>query len=351
MLEAAGPALPDCDFFVNKRDYPHMRVDGGEPYARFTGVRALVREAYSAHAPVLSFYGGAEFADLLMPLTEDWKLCCAAAGGHLPPPPPPSRAAFDAAAPRAVWRGGATGYGVTLDTNPRLRLLALAQRLPALLDVGFTGVNCRDKLLEGGTQLGFLSTTTAAALTPLCSFMSLAEQAERFQCVVYVDGHCAANRYGSLMRCCRVILKVTSTQLADCGEQWLFPDLRGVCVEEDGVGVVAAACEAADHFVIHANLCNLEATLQFVRAQPDAAWRVAFNAWARAPTRDLIAATWHSLLHCVNAATTPPPPMDESTSTATAAWFSPFDPAYAALGSSVGGGGGGSSALFTSRVR
>ena len=319
MLGAAAPALPDVDIFINKRDYPHLRRDGGEPYSRFTGQDELVRERYRAYAPILSFYGGTDFADLLMPLTEDWKLTAA-------PLPPVDHGAFMRAAAVAVWRGSATGYGITPESNPRLQLWAYARAHPdCALDVAFTAVNARDKLIDGGTQLGYLYGVELGA------FVSAAEQAARFRYVLYVDGHCAANRYGALMASCRVILKIASVQDADCGNQWLFPDLRGVCIDADGVPDAAEVAEA-DHCSIHADLRNLKPTLAWLAAQPDSAWRIACHARARAPTRDTITRTWSALLACVNASQA----VTDDDSSSLAAWFSPYDPAYASSGTAHG---------------
>ena len=319
MLQTAADvrALPDCDFFLNKRDYPHLRCDAGEPLARFTGVRSLVREAYTAYAPIVSFYGGDDFADLLMPLTEDWLGARASAADA----DADARAAFDAAACRAVWRGSATGYGITDDTNPRLRLWRFAATEPRI-DVAFTAVNGRDKLLADGTRLGYLHGV------PLGAYMPADAQAARFRYSIYVDGHCAANRYGAMMRARRVILKIDTVQRSDCGQQWLFPDLRGVCVPCDG-DVDATALADADHFMIHADLSNMGATLSFLDSHVDAAWRVACNAAARAPTTASIVAAWQALLACMHAAQVEPAAPDG------VVWFSPFEPAYAAIGSSM----------------
>ena len=326
MLAAAGP-LPDCDFFINKRDYPHLRADGAEPLSRFIHTPILIREAYTTYAPIVSFYGGTEFADLLMPLTEDWKLADAA-------PAVPNQEAFLAASPRAVWRGSATGYGITSKTNARLRLLEFAETVVEAdgLDVAFTAVNARDKLVENGTKLGFINVTVR------CGYMSADEQAARFRYVIYVDGHCAANRYGALMRMARVILKVTSDQVADCGEQWLFHDVRGVCVGGDMTGIAAA-----DHCVIHSDFSNLMQTIEFLNAHPDVAWMLACNAWSRAPTCARMCAAWAGLTACMNAAQA-----DAGVSShADAIWYSPYEPAYAALGTSAHSG----TNAFTNRVR
>ena len=251
----------------------------------------------------------------------------------------PDYAGYLTAAPRAVFRGSATGYGVTPETNVRLRLHAFAQLHSSAIDFAFTAVNCRDKLLEHGTKLDFVQCGPAAS----GAFMSLSDQAARFRYVIYADGHCAANRYGALMRLNRTILKIASSQDADCGQQWLFPDLRGTCVSE--AGDVADDAAEADHFVIHPDLRNLVVTINILNQRPELGFAVACNAGARAPTPASITAAWSALANCINAAQVP---VDASEAPGSAVWFSPYEPAYAALGASVLAD---AAVVFTHRVR
>ena len=72
-------AVSDCEFFINKRDYPHIRVNAAgeitEPY-EFLYDREevpLEREKYSTYAPVGSFFISTLFADLPFTCTDDWE--------------------------------------------------------------------------------------------------------------------------------------------------------------------------------------------------------------------------------------------------------------------------------------
>jgi hypothetical protein len=316
---AAHPGLPDCDFFINKRDYPQLRKDGSEPYQRFTGVTKLAREVYSAYAPVVSFYGGTEFADCMMPLTEDWKRVRSMEGSARTP----DATAWAATQQRAVWRGTATGNGVTPVTNARLLLITHCNYpgRQGLYDVALVGCNLRDKIVAtrpGCMQLGWLD-PSRVVLQP---FLPLDKQVETYRYVLYVDGHCAANRYGALMHSQRTILRVASTREADGGCLWLFPFLTPAVITPDGTANVPAD---ADHFLIASDLCNADATVRYLQAHDDVAWGVACNAFIKAPTRSTILHAWAELLHEIHAAQALLP---EHVGTG-AVLFSPYDARYA----------------------
>jgi hypothetical protein len=83
----ASRTVPDAEFFINKRDFPHLKRDLSEPYDFIYDEAAgrptpLAREAYSTYAPIASFFVGAEFADLPLVSTDDWET---ATGRVFPP--------------------------------------------------------------------------------------------------------------------------------------------------------------------------------------------------------------------------------------------------------------------------
>lgn len=69
--------LPDCEFFINKRDFPQLKGNLTEPYD-FLYNRddvPLAREKYKTYAPIASFFvsKGTEFADFPLVCTDDWE--------------------------------------------------------------------------------------------------------------------------------------------------------------------------------------------------------------------------------------------------------------------------------------
>jgi len=83
--------LPDCEFFINKRDYPQLKVNVPkgvpvEPYGFIFNKDDrnpeedvdLVRHKYNTYAPIVSFYAAKpdRFADVPWPSSEDWEAAC-----------------------------------------------------------------------------------------------------------------------------------------------------------------------------------------------------------------------------------------------------------------------------------
>lgn len=247
--------IPNVEFFINKRDFPQLRADYTEPYDFLFDVRgkAVTEERFASLAPVFSFYTAAPFADIPLPCSEDWE--CATGRVYLRGCndmfTPGRRAAcqvpWEAKQEVAFFRGSATGAGVTPETNQRLHLCLLAHQWRCqgddMLDAGITSWNMRDK-----KQFGQPLTYIRPSLFPfgLAPFVPLSEQA-RFKYLVYVEGHCAANRYANLMSLGCVILKVAST--CEASDMWYFPLLRPY----------------KDHVPVAADLSDLASQIQWCK--------------------------------------------------------------------------------------
>ena len=331
-------AVPDVDFFINKRDHPVLtKKIGGEPYAEFTGDDKLAREVYSTYAPISSFYTGSGMADLPMPPTEDW---CIATGRSFPGSPFAPFSTADAAAfpvfsdrkPLAVFRGSATGRGTTSATNARLLLIEVAS--PGLVDAAITAYNfTRDKIVSATLEEIVVDfRRPSPSDRPTAPFMSLAAQFSAFRYVVYVDGHAAASRYGTLMHSGCVILKTVSRHPEETGHLWMFPELVGAEVKvKAGAGTDADSLipEDADHMIIDAEFKNLNKTVEFLNANEDIACRIAENARRRAPSILSITAYWNGLLKIMHEAYFP---STGPTLASEKAWYSHLDRQYARIG-------------------
>ena len=317
----ASRTVGDCEFFVNKRDYPHVKFneEAGECVEAYGFLLdcddrdpgedlSLPRHFRDrAMAPVCSFYCSSRFADLPFPTSEDWE---AAVGVILPPSFDheivDGRVRFDAK-PRdlftekkfrqferawadkvetAFFRGTATGGGVTVATNQRLALADLGTRwgpenlarlaakenktpaeqideararsAPPLLDAKLTGWNRRDKKIAG-SPVTFVKDGDFPFDAGKKNFIPIFEQS-RYKYLVYVEGHCAACRYGFMMRLGSVILKVESKCVADT--MWFFPLLRPY----------------VDHIPVRADLSDLAEKIQWCRSHDVACREIAENA-------------------------------------------------------------------------
>lgn len=90
-------------------------------------------------------------------------------------------------------------------------------------------------------------------------FTPIYEQS-KYKYLVYVDGHCAACRYGFMMRLGSVILKVAPRQVAD--RMWYFPLLKPY----------------HDHVPVAADLSDLEEKIAWCRAHDDECRQIGENA-------------------------------------------------------------------------
>lgn len=136
----------------------------------------------------------------------------------------------------AFFRGSATGGGTTIETNQRLQLAHLSNTWKndpklngedagdgvPLLNAEVTTWNLRDKKIAG-KPMTFLRTEGLNFEGGRQHFIPIYEQSV-FKYLLYVEGHCAANRYAFLMRLGSVILKVDSRCVAD--KMWYYPILK-----------------------------------------------------------------------------------------------------------------------------
>lgn len=90
-------------------------------------------------------------------------------------------------------------------------------------------------------------------------FTPIYEQS-KYKYLVYVDGHCAACRYGFMMRLGSVILKVEPRQVAD--RMWYFPLLQPY----------------HDHVPVKADLSDLEEKIRWCREHDDECRQIGDNA-------------------------------------------------------------------------
>jgi hypothetical protein len=202
--------VPDAEFFINKRDFPHLKRDLSEPYDFLFAADAqpLAREAYSSYAPIASFFVGADFADLPLVCTDDWET---ATGLVFPPSGLDLRAAAKRAEHDVPWaarvataffRGNSTGPGTDAKTNQRIALAARAIEWARVgsgmgadnpsgdgvpcLDAGLVGWNLRDRKMQGAPMTYI---KPHEINIPLVARVPMYAQA-RFKYQVYVEGQC-----------------------------------------------------------------------------------------------------------------------------------------------------------------
>lgn len=211
--------VPDCEFFLNKRDFPYIKLDSTEPYdAIFDGEVPLLSHNYKKYSPILGMVTTDKNADIPMPTWEDWARVSSEEHGKIFDTCRTYTEKYDTPweekKPIAVFRGSSTGCGSTPDTNPRIKLSVMGQKpvvdpfdgLP-LIDTGVTSWNLRPRKESGINHLTTievkkLGLTTASPLSPL--------EQSKFKYIINVDGHVSAYRLSLELRMGSVILLADS---------------------------------------------------------------------------------------------------------------------------------------------
>ena len=211
--------IPDMEFFINKRDFPVLTRDGTEAYNNLwdSETQPLVSHNYGAYLPIFSMSITDRFADVLMVTWEDWTRVQSNEGKFFSN----KCAQYDTndeipwnkKKPTAVFRGGTTGCGTTIDTNMRLKACHIsAQGLKdkngvPYLDAGINKWNLRPRKIQGNP---FLQTIDVPSLTfGLSNTLTQQEQASH-KYILNVDGHVTAFRLSMELSYGSVVLLVKS---------------------------------------------------------------------------------------------------------------------------------------------
>ena len=197
--------IPDVEFFLNRRDFPAIKKNSTEPYNHLFNDDnfPLISHMYEKYAPILSISKTEEFADILIPSYEDWARVSVLDGKYFPSGCSIAHI-FNTnwynKKSIAVFRGGSTGCGVTVETNMRLKVSYLSS-LNTLdtdgkpfLDAGITKWNLRPRKIKGNEylqtiekdRLGLWASTNASFLSPA--------QQSNYKYIIHIDGHVSAFR-------------------------------------------------------------------------------------------------------------------------------------------------------------
>jgi hypothetical protein len=298
--------LPDCEFFLNKRDYPQLKVNADrgvpvEPYGFIfdkddrdpeQDVDLVEEHRFTSYAPIVSFYAAPpdRFSDIPWPASEDWEAACGlvfpqtfihtkkadgSAEFNGKPRDLFTEANFrkfergwdEGRVATAFFRGTATGGGTTIHNNQRLMCAYLCNEWKddpekggekPFLDAQIVGWNLRDKKIADA-PMTFLRSSDFEFTAGKHHFTPIYEQS-KYKYLVYIDGHCAACRYGFMMRLGSVILKVAPRQVAD--RMWYFPLLKPY----------------HDHVPVKADLSDLEEKIRWCRENDDKCKEIGQNA-------------------------------------------------------------------------
>lgn len=199
--------IPDCEFFLNKRDFPMLKKDFSDPYEALIGHHSSLSWEDKSMIPIISMCSRSDFADLLFPTWEDWMRACYQHDNRVfvdykeqfkTYPDISADTEWELKKSKIVFRGASTGLGVTKDTNPRLFFSLLAQDYPEILDVGITKWNLRPRKLNPDEYLDIIETYDLK----LVDYLTPQQQSE-YKYVLHLPGHSSAYRlsYELSMNC------------------------------------------------------------------------------------------------------------------------------------------------------
>ena len=214
--------VPDIEFFLNRRDFPILTKNYCEPYYDLWGSskQELVSHKYEKYAPILSMSKTSNFADILIPIHEDWSRIQSKENKWFPRSfrscdnDDTFSVNWDDKKEIAVFRGTSTGGGVTIDTNQRLKIVYMStmrkrdpnDNLP-YLDAGITKWNVRPRKLANSADLQVIDVNKLPfKLVDPLNYKQFCE----YKYVIHCAGNVAAFRLGSELSMGSVILLVNS---------------------------------------------------------------------------------------------------------------------------------------------
>lgn len=266
-VSKAAPRIGTAEFFLNKRDRPVLRLDGMEPYQElfgedvpsiFEASNEWMREAdlldeptvANTFGPIFSFYTDPDvYADMHMPIVHEH------VGGY-----PSRRVDWSDKRSSAVFRGSATGNGVTPETNTRLKL---ASMIDDDINAKLTSWNLRHKIHNGVVDC--VDPRTLSFRAGRFNYLKMNVQTE-WKYLIYASGHAGASRLSQQLLSGSLVFLVES----DLPQPWIYYKLT-----------------PDKHYIpIKADLSNLKERIQWARDNDATCEEIARN--GRRLTRQLL---------------------------------------------------------------
>ena len=207
--------VPDVEFFINTRDFPILTKDYTEPYFHlFDNHSVKLEDQYvdKKMAPIFSKSGTIDNADILFPNEDDWMRASnkffaeGCSGGYHKIEMDKWNTDWKKKKNVCIFRGSATGCGITLENNMRLKAADLSIDHSDILDAGITKWNGRLKKYEGKPMD---SIDEKKFRFGIASFITDVEKSG-YKYILNIDGHVSACRLSSEFAMNSVILIVES---------------------------------------------------------------------------------------------------------------------------------------------
>lgn len=232
--------IPDIEFFVNRRDFPLLKKNYTEPYENIWGKdRPLVSHCYKKYCPILSMVTNENFADVCIPNHNDWARVMSKEGKWFPKTVGDFKENFNddwnTKIPTAIFRGSSTGLGVSIETNPRLKVAQMSietvndeDGIP-LLNAGITKWNLRPRKLKDSNKLQTINPSDFEF--GLVDYLS-PEKQSGYKYVIHIEGHVESFRLSMELAMNSVVLMIKSKWKIWYSDK-LKPWIHYVPVKED----------------------------------------------------------------------------------------------------------------------
>jgi len=188
--------LPMGVYILNLTDAVILREDGTEPWPMIIGAKSLGSYNFPSHLPILGGSGQKGYWDIPIPNYDDVRLVLGYDKLGTPELDWSQKKGI------AVFRGGPTGCGYTVETNMRLKLATMKSDR---LDVGIVENKSGTLKFDPVHGLGMLDTQQ-----PKVGFLDLMTQQSKYKYIIHIDGNVAAYRLLKSMLTGSLILRVRS---------------------------------------------------------------------------------------------------------------------------------------------
>ena len=208
--------VPDVEFFINVRDFPILKTDYTEPYEHlFDSEHVKIQKEFQFKkmCPIFSKSCTDKFADMLIPNEDDWRRVSnklfreKCANDYRQNAMDKINLVWKSKKPVCIFRGSATGCGITLETNMRLKASDISLDYPDILDAGITNWNAKPKKYMN-KPITIIDTSKFRFKE--ASFISNAEKSD-YKYILNIDGHVSACRLSSELGMNSVVLVVDSS--------------------------------------------------------------------------------------------------------------------------------------------
>jgi hypothetical protein len=229
--------IPDCHFFLHKRDHPLVRVDGNHPYDNlYDNKKIIEKENLDRLFPIFSMNSTNDHKDIAIPNWFDWAFTLRQESDRDYTVFLQNKNKtfteydkindfeidFKRKKDQFVFRGTSTGIGVSSSNNMRLFLCQLAYRENhnKLFDCKLSSINTRPRKIKNDRFFRIMNKSEHEHL--LGNYLSYTEQS-RYKYIFHIEGHSCAYRLTAELFFNSVILYCPST---NGSKLWYFDKLE-----------------------------------------------------------------------------------------------------------------------------